>query len=766
MISKLYHFLGGITFAIILLTLVAVVAISGTFLESASGSHAFAAQFTYGHPLFYVLVTCFFINILFSALRRWPFQRRHIPFLITHLGLLMILSGMIAKSLFGLQGTMTIVEGTAEQQVRVADRIGLRVQSRAGPPTEWLLKHSLFGKAYLQPLNHESKDIAAQLMQHTPHASEELELWTKGNYAFVEGIPPVPLVDSPEEAASGYQIDHNGISYDFQAYRTDDAKQLIEKLYLNHVTVFVHDTWSHQLYDKCVLSELFRTVPFSGGDIWLSLSLGQHAQLNVDFKAWGCPLWEQMAISLDGPEALFNRNITSSLSGSLPIEITLQRKPLIALIRSSDGEERLVAFGPHGEIFQDCFQSGKLDSVYVLDDGYGGYALQCAIPDQSMDLRNRQAERLRQLGLQHLCCDQPSDDPLPPPFALLSETCRQLGDEDAFPRTCLQFLRHWDQVHGWSLTESSWLLPEVARVIDAIDWSSVPDEVRYSLSVTNQSVASLEELIRSGENFADFLKENGWPLEIPSELEGDAYGLLDLVQRQLFMANIQIRQMDEPLAEPDVDSLAKFCTYCRVYGLHLQQLPNAFLVEGAGLYLRSPITPKRVAMTPLKELEKNRPAIITRLSVDNRKEDVALSLDTSGFGLKWPVLAGQYLARFQYLPQEIPYRVRLREARKVSYPNSQQPFSYEADVIVTDLRTGELVETTLSMNRVHETSDGYRFYLSGISPPEAVMAKVRQVHLAVNRDPAKYWLTYLGAVVMTLGIILLGLRTPFTRREP
>ena len=90
---KFYHFLGSIKFAIILIASTALFVIAGTFLEAYTESHLFSASLTYQNPIFLALIWGFFLNILISALRRWPFQLKHIPFLITHLGLLMLLGG-------------------------------------------------------------------------------------------------------------------------------------------------------------------------------------------------------------------------------------------------------------------------------------------------------------------------------------------------------------------------------------------------------------------------------------------------------------------------------------------------------------------------------------------------------------------------------------------------------------------------------------------------------------------------------------------------
>jgi uncharacterized protein YijF (DUF1287 family) len=62
---------------------------------------------------------------------------------------------------------------------------------------------------------------------------------------------------------------------------------------------------------------------------------------------------------------------------------------------------------------------------------------------------------------------------------------------------------------------------------------------------------------------------------------------------------------------------------------------------------------------------------------------------------------------------------------------------------------------------VHETWDGYRFYLSSITPSDE--SAVKQVQIVVNYDPAKYLLTYPGAIVLSCGILMLFLLRPYRR---
>src|SRR5262245_37532796 len=110
----MFRFLGSLAFAIGLIAATVVFVIAGTLLESWSQSHLFAAALTYHHPVFQVLLWLYFVNILFSALNRFPFEKKHIPFLLTHLGLLMLLAGVFVKNHFGVQGACALTEGGGE----------------------------------------------------------------------------------------------------------------------------------------------------------------------------------------------------------------------------------------------------------------------------------------------------------------------------------------------------------------------------------------------------------------------------------------------------------------------------------------------------------------------------------------------------------------------------------------------------------------------------------------------------------------------------
>lgn len=128
--KKILHFFGSATCAITLIVAAALLVSIGTVLEAIEGSHLFAAKWTYSHPFFSLLLAGFFINILLATLKRYPFHKKHIPFLLTHLGLLMMITGVIWKNFFGIQGTMILSQGEKKNELLLPSTFAIKLERR------------------------------------------------------------------------------------------------------------------------------------------------------------------------------------------------------------------------------------------------------------------------------------------------------------------------------------------------------------------------------------------------------------------------------------------------------------------------------------------------------------------------------------------------------------------------------------------------------------------------------------------------------------
>src|SRR5690606_22786196 len=90
--KKTFDFLASIKLAVILLVVFAVLLSWATVLES-KHSTDYVQRLIYQTFWFDLFLFFLGLNVLFSALSRMPWKKRHTGFLVTHLGILVILLG-------------------------------------------------------------------------------------------------------------------------------------------------------------------------------------------------------------------------------------------------------------------------------------------------------------------------------------------------------------------------------------------------------------------------------------------------------------------------------------------------------------------------------------------------------------------------------------------------------------------------------------------------------------------------------------------------
>ncbi len=543
--KKVFHFLGSIHFTLFLLAVTTLFVVIGTVVEAKTDSHRFAEQISFSSPLFKSLLFFFFVNILLSTLRRYPFRRGHIPFIMTHIGLLMLLGGVMVKSFFGLQGHMILLEGSGSDEVILPGSLAIEVQKKTELGIERAQLCLGSGAAPFPEL----QVIPIELY---PHGREHFASWIQGEHLRLAGLAPLPL-------------------------------------------------------DSCLEKRIF-----SDSDKLCSLY------------------------------ALRTDHLKSTLD-----ELRSKQGAILAFIQEPSGSVYLFFQDEWGRETMEEFPPHELRGILEYEEGFKGYAAFAKVA---------------------FLKDYSLIDPLPPPLLYFKEQANQAGVP--FEKTLFAFLQ-------------GELTPCLERLL-----SRIP---------TEEARETIEEKGR----------------------------LLAL--------------------------------YFRLFSLNLETVFSKEVKQEITLF--SPLVRTCKALPPLQKLEENTPLLKVAFLQGNTKEVIDLPL-AKNTGLFWPVLKGQYLVRFQHAREKIPYRIRLRQARKICYPGTDQALSYECDVLATH-QNGTVVEKTLSMNHVLELS-GYRFYLSSIAPGNA--GKVQRVQIVVNKDPAKYTLTYPGAACLLCGAILLFLPS-FRRKE-
>lgn len=275
----------------------------------------------------------------------------------------------------------------------------------------------------------------------------------------------------------------------------------------------------------------------------------------------------------------------------------------------------------------------------------------------------------------------------------------------------------------------SWLFDQT--FLD-IHWEAIPNPTLRALYwIAN---------IFDENNFLKTLEERQWPLIAPLKLLKEKEDQYLLWMNQIYSIQDHLPPVPESLSS--VIQARMLTAYLRLFPI---RLPKNTVVES---HLSHEILPKD---PPLKK-EDAKPAIVIAFGA----EKIPLVYDPDKTGLKWPSSDRNHLLRFQPHREKLPYLVRLHHASDIKHPGSEQTASYECTLSLTDKRTGVITPCALQMNHVHETPDGYRFYLSGMGKVDRF--NVRTVQLVVNHDPAKMFLTYPGGLLIALGTLLLFFR--------
>lgn len=787
-IKSLYHFLGGVYFAIILIASVALFVIAGTFIESITQSHGYAALFTYENPFFSALLWGFFINILFSATRRWPFKWKHIPFLTTHLGLLMILAGVLAKHYFGMQGSMHLSEGAASHEIMESNTYAINVDRRNSEKSIRYPLNKSIGGSFKADIASNRDSLFIRLLDYCPHCHEHLTTWVKNNHAIIGGLNPIQLhiiTDADEKLPLGgrarfHKSDKN--IWNLYALKTHDIESTLLNLYVQNARVITTDRLSKHIISDVPMSEILSS---SSGNLRLNFSaIGgfENPTLIVKYHS------EEISVSLNGDNALLN--LRNAQPGSFPIAVDIVQFPTLAVIEDEFDDVFLVAFDQHGQVWSESFQKGNLGSMVAYDDGFAGYTVRTELPFKDYDI----GRQVREDALKHQLSQQlrhaiTEKAELSPPLQVLMQTCENLHVD--FPEMATAFLAHWNASSRWLYPDNIPLPDSLQNLFANLDWKGTPPPVRQACAwvkrLFDQIALDLNPSSQTNTDLITALHKHRWPLLAALEAEialnpNQETSAYTLLTHQLFAAS-EILPLSSPMdknEEPE-EQAALLSAYLRAYGVHfaeivqvpengeMDQIVQRHLeskskdFEPQKITLETAVTAIQKAALPGRKLEDNFPRIKVILNQGQRAQSLSLAYDSTGTGLKWPALDGEYLLRFQPIFKEIPYHLRLRQARQINYANSSQPYSFESELIVKDLRTDTVTETTISMNKVHETWDGYRFYLSSIAPSNETA--VKQVQIVINYDPAKYLLTYPGAIVLSCGILMLFIMRPYRRSK-
>jgi hypothetical protein len=129
--GPVFKFFASLKLAVVLLAVLIVAAIAGTIWESSFDAKV-ARAYVYRAPWFNLWLVLLGANLTVSALSRWPWRKHHVAFLVTHLGIITLLTGSLIGRIFGIEGTITLFKGDPPSNRLLIDEHQLRVHDSDG----------------------------------------------------------------------------------------------------------------------------------------------------------------------------------------------------------------------------------------------------------------------------------------------------------------------------------------------------------------------------------------------------------------------------------------------------------------------------------------------------------------------------------------------------------------------------------------------------------------------------------------------------------
>ena len=126
--------LASLKLAVIIILLLSVLVAVGTIVEARFDATA-AAKLVYKTPWMMGVMLLLVVNLSAVMVDRWPWKARHAPFVLAHIGIMILLLGSYITMKWGLDGSMRVAVNESNRFVQ-------------GPQTDLVIYSSFDGSGY------------------------------------------------------------------------------------------------------------------------------------------------------------------------------------------------------------------------------------------------------------------------------------------------------------------------------------------------------------------------------------------------------------------------------------------------------------------------------------------------------------------------------------------------------------------------------------------------------------------------------------------
>lgn len=176
--ASIFRFFASLQLAIFLLLALGLVFAVGTLMESAHGTEV-AKKVVYDSPWLSLLLILLALNLAAAALDRIPWKQKHAGFVITHLGIIMILIGSLITRAYGIEGQVAIAEGTTQSRMIVGEPMLQLFSEDSTPVSLFKIPSHPFpwkGEERMESLEFGEPVPTAKLVTYFPKSSRREEI--------------------------------------------------------------------------------------------------------------------------------------------------------------------------------------------------------------------------------------------------------------------------------------------------------------------------------------------------------------------------------------------------------------------------------------------------------------------------------------------------------------------------------------------------------------------------------------------------------------
>lgn len=193
-VVRIFDFLASLELAVTLILSLAVILSVGTIYESKYGA-AVAGQVVYRSIWMQILLWVLIVNLAAVAFSRMPWRKHHVGFLITHLGIIVLLLGSWVQQQRGVDGVLALAPGEKSQVVRLDENMLYVFKTVPGRAYDLVLEQRLnfdLRKNLESPVSYSLKEAGKEIsvLQYFPKANRDV---VAENVAVGKGVPALKL---------------------------------------------------------------------------------------------------------------------------------------------------------------------------------------------------------------------------------------------------------------------------------------------------------------------------------------------------------------------------------------------------------------------------------------------------------------------------------------------------------------------------------------------------------------------------------------------